>query len=83
MKSTKHALVRWQQMILQKDHLLLSHHSCNILSDDLEKEECLDRYEMMQPPRPSVDKGLIDAKIEQCHEYYEKDGKRSWCGVSG
>ena len=51
------------------------------LRDNLEKEGCLDRYEMLQPPRPSVDKTLIDARIEQCHEYYEKNGDKVlvWC----
>ena len=51
------------------------------LRDDLEKEGCLDRYEMLQPPRPPVDKSLIDARIEQCHEYYEKNGNKVlvWC----
>ena len=41
----------------------------------------VDRYEKMQPPRPTMDESFVNARIEQYWEFNEKNDKvvGVWC----
>lgn len=47
----------------------------------MENDEKVDRYEILQGPKPNVDETLINAKIEMLWEFIEEDGTAvpQWC----
>ena len=51
------------------------------LREELEDTGMKDRHEKLQPPRPNVDEGLIDRRMEQLWNYKEPDGTvvQVWC----